>query len=38
MAVVNYGGTMSVVQNFTSNVDRLKAAVAGDEVFRRVAE
>ncbi len=29
MAVVNYGGTMSVAQNFTSNVDRLKAAVAG---------
>jgi VWFA-related protein len=29
MAVVNYGGSMVITQNFTANVDRLKAAVAG---------
>jgi VWFA-related protein len=29
MAVVNYGGSMQIVQNFTSSADRLKAAVAG---------
>jgi VWFA-related protein len=29
MAVVNYGGSLSVVQNFTSSVARLKAAVSG---------
>lgn len=29
MAVVNYGGSMQMVQNFTANVDRLKAAVSG---------
>jgi VWFA-related protein len=29
MAVVNYGGSMVISQNFTANADRLKAAVAG---------
>lgn len=29
MAVVNYGGSMQIVQNFTASADRLKAAVAG---------
>jgi VWFA-related protein len=29
MAVVNYGGAMQIVQNFTASVERLKAAVAG---------
>src|SRR5271170_844604 len=29
MAVVNYGGSMQITQNFTANVNRLKAAVAG---------
>src|SRR5215831_15342333 len=29
MAVVNFGGTLQVVQNFTANVDRLKAAATG---------
>jgi VWFA-related protein len=29
MAVVNYGGSMVIAQNFTASADRLKAAVAG---------
>jgi VWFA-related protein len=29
MAVVNYGGSMVISQNFTASADRLKAAVAG---------
>jgi hypothetical protein len=29
MAIVNFGGTLQVVQNFTANVDRLKAAATG---------
>ncbi len=29
MAVVNYGGSMQIVQNFTASAERLKAAVAG---------
>jgi VWFA-related protein len=29
MAVVNYGGSIQIVQNFTASADRLKAAVAG---------
>jgi VWFA-related protein len=29
MSVVNYGGSLDIVQNFTDNADRLKAAVQG---------
>ena len=29
MAVMNYGGSISIVQNFTSSTERLKAAVQG---------
>src|SRR5580693_3679403 len=29
MAVVEFGGTLQIVQNFTANADRLRAAVAG---------
>src|SRR5580658_5156999 len=29
MAVVEFGGTLQIVQNFTANADRLRAAVGG---------
>src|SRR5580704_4320369 len=29
MAVVEFGGTLQIVQNFTANADRLRAAVSG---------
>jgi len=29
MAIVNYGGSLAITQNFTSDVDRLKAVVTG---------
>lgn len=32
MAVVNYGGALDITQNFTNDVDRLKAAVQGIKV------
>ena len=29
MAIVNFGGALSIAQNFTSDADRLKKVVAG---------
>jgi VWFA-related protein len=32
MAIVNYGGSLQVTQNFTSDVERLKAIVSGTKI------
>jgi hypothetical protein len=32
MAIVNYGGTLQITQNFTSDVERLKAIVSGTKI------
>jgi VWFA-related protein len=32
MAIVNYSGSLQIAQNFTSDVDRLKAIVAGTKI------
>jgi hypothetical protein len=32
MAIVNYGGSLQIAQNFTSDVERLKAIVAGTKI------